>query len=78
MSYPNTDTDRTTTDLSDHEDQDIERRAYAAEGLDPDDPAVDEAIARTQDALRRLAEKIGTDRVRALAQDRGLSIDSAL
>lgn len=78
MTYPNTDTDRTTTDLSDHEDQAIERRAYAAEGLDPDDPATDEVIARTQEALRRLAEKIGPDRVRALAQDRGLSIDSAL
>lgn len=78
MSHPRTETDRSTTDVSDNEDHDIERREYAAEGLDPDDPAVAEAIACTQEALRRLAEKIGPDRARALAKDRGLSIDSAL
>lgn len=76
MTHPRTNTDRATTDLSDHDDDGIERREYAAEGIDPDDPDVDQAIARTQEALRRLAEKIGPDRVRALAEDRGLSIDA--
>lgn len=62
------------TEVSD--DVAIERSAYLAEGLSPDDPALPEGIARTKRALKRLAHQRGIDRVTELAADCALQIDT--
>lgn len=73
MTQPDFDTTR-TNDTAD--DSVIERQAYIAEGLNPDDPALPEAVARTQRALKRLAHQRGIDRATELAADCALQIDT--
>lgn len=79
MTQPDFDAVKAATDAAaETDDAVIERQAYAAEGLNPDDPAVPAGIERTKRALAKLARQRGIDRVAELAADCALQIDTPL
>lgn len=78
MTQPDSDAATADNATAEADDAAIERRAYTDEGINPDDPALPEAIERTKRALAKLARQRGIDRVAELAADCGLQIDTPL